>query len=384
MTVEVRSEAERPVRERERERERRSGIVVWASTSLATPGGMTTFVATMSETSLWDTWDVEFVETHRAGTGTGTWLGVFLRGLLRYVRLLLTRRLALVHLHSGKSGSFARKSILLWLARAADLPVVLHIHAGMFRVFYDRMPRPLRWYIRRTLAEASTVVALGEAWTERLREIEPSARLVSVPNGVPIVGTGDRAAEADPVHVVFLGRMHPDKGTYVLLDAWARVVADAPTARLTLAGNDQVERTRATVARLGLGDSVTVREWLSPPEVCELLAGAHVLTLPSRNEGQPMSVLEAMARGICVVATSVGGIPDLVEDGESALLVAPDDVDALTKALWTAITDASTRHRLGDAALARARAGFDAEVVARRFDALYRELGATPARRDPR
>lgn len=357
---------------------RAQGPVVWASTSLSTPGGMTTFVAMMRDTALWNDWAIEFVETHCAGSA-GARLRIFARGLARYGWLLATRRPALVHLHSGKMGSFARKAILLWLARVARVPVVLHIHAGMFRVFYDRMPAPGRWFIRRTLTAASTVVALGGGWTDRLREIAPGARMISVPNGIPVVGTGARAAQGDPVHVVYLGRMHADKGTYVLLEAWARVVGELPAARLTLAGNDEVERTRKTVARLGLEGSVTVREWLSPPQVRELLAAAHVLTLPSRNEGQPMSVLEAMARGMCVVATSVGGIPDLVEDGTSALLVPPDDVDALAKALWTAVTDAPTRHRLGDAALARARDTFDVEIVARRFDALYRELGAAPA-----
>lgn len=371
-------------RRSERQRAARSdgsghGPVIWASTSLKTPGGMTTFVAMMRDTPLWPTWNIEFVETHCAGS-TGARLWIFARGMLRYGWLLIARRPALAHLHSGKMGSFARKSVLLWLARALGVPVVLHIHAGLFRVFYDRMPRAGRWFIRRTLAEASTVVALGGGWTERLREIEPRARLVSVPNGIPIVGVGARAAEGDPVHVVYLGRMHPDKGTYVLLDAWARVVADVAHARLTIAGNDEVERTRDAVARLGLGGSVTVREWLSPAEVRELYAGAHVLTLPSRNEGQPMSVLEAMARGLCVVATAVGGIPDLVEDGTSALLVPPDDVDALAKALWTAVTDAPTRHRLGDAALERARTTFDVQLVSQRFDALYRDLGACPPR----
>lgn len=359
----------------------RTGRVVWASTSMQTPGGMTTFVTTMRDTPLWTTWDVDFVATHCAGSA-GARLRIFARGLVRYLWLLLVRRPALVHLHSGKMGSFARKAILLWLARAARVPVVLHIHAGMFRVFYDRMPTAGRWFIRRTLAGASTVVALGGGWTERLREIEPTARLVSVPNGIRIVGPGPRATGGEPVHVVFLGRMCDDKGTFALLDAWAQVIGGdrgaggpaGPPARLTVAGNGEVDRVRETVARLGLAGSVQVREWLSPVEVAQLLATAHVLTLPSRNEGQPMSVLEAMARGMCVVATAVGGIPDLVEDATSALLVPPDDVDALAKALWTAVTDTSTRHRLGDAALVRARAAFDVDVVWRRFDTLYREL----------
>ncbi|MGE3285939.1 MAG: glycosyltransferase family 4 protein [Pseudonocardia sp.] len=343
------------------------------STSERTPGGMTTFVSTMRATPLWREWGVTFVETHCPGSAAAR-LRIFARGLVRYAGLLVARRPALVHLHSGKMGSFARKSVLLWLARVGRVPVVLHIHAGLFEAFYRRMPAPGRWYIRRTLAAASTVLALGDGWTERLRRIEPSARVRSVPNGIPIVGPGARACEGEPVHVVYLGRMHPDKGTYVLLEAWARVAEEVPGARLTLAGNDEIARTRAEVDRLGLHDSVTVREWLSPAEVRELYAGAHVLTLPSRNEGQPMSILEAMARGLCIVATDVGGIPDLVEDGRTALLVPPDDVDALAKALWTAVTDAGMRHRLGDAALDRARRSFDVEQTWRRIDALYRDL----------
>lgn len=348
-------------------------FVVWASTSLRTPGGMTTFVATMRDTPLWREWDVRFVETHCSGSAAAK-LRTFAGGLARYAWLVLVRRPALVHLHSGKMGSFARKSLLLWLARATRVPAVLHIHAGLFEDFYRRMPRAGRWYIRRTLAAADAVLALGDGWTERLRALEPAARVLSVPNGIPIVGVGARAPDGEPVHVAYLGRMHPDKGTYVLLEAWARVVEDVPGAHLTLAGNDEVDRTRDEVERLGLGSAVTVREWLSPAEVRELYSRTDVLTLPSRNEGQPMSILEAMARGLCIVATDVGGIPDLVEDGRTALLVPPDDVDALAKALWTAVTDAPTRHRLGDAALARARADFDVEQTARRIDDLYREI----------
>ncbi|MCA1704458.1 MAG: glycosyltransferase family 4 protein, partial [Actinobacteria bacterium] len=109
-------------------------------------------------------------------------------------------------------------------------------------------------------------------------------------------------------------------------------------------------------------------------EVAELLGTAHVLTLPSRYEGQPMTILEAMARGLCVVASAVGGIPELVEEGASGVLVPPDDVDALATALCTVINDHEMRNRLGDAALDRARQTFDVDVIWRRFDVLYREV----------
>ncbi|NMH91150.1 glycosyltransferase family 4 protein [Pseudonocardia bannensis] len=338
-------------------------------------GGITSFVETVARTPLWNLWNVQFISTHRRGSVAARTL-VFARAVAAFTGTLLVRRPDVVHLHMAKDGSYFRKAALLWLARLRRVPIVLHVHAGEFRLFYDRMPRSVRWSIRWTLSRASVVVALGGRWAQRLREIAPDARIVAIPNPVQIVGAGRQPDAADPVHVVFLGTMGDPKGTFVLLEAWSKVVANSSgvPARLTLAGNGEVERARDTVSRLGLADTVDVRSWLSPDEVADLLGTAQVLTLPSRNEGQPMSILEAMGRGLCVVATDVGGIPDLVEDGASGVLVAPDDVDALAAALNSVIDDADLRTRLGQAALDRARSTFDVDVIWRRFDALYREL----------
>jgi glycosyltransferase involved in cell wall biosynthesis len=87
-----------------------------------------------------------------------------------------------------------------------------------------------------------------------------------------------------------------------------------------------------------------------------------------------MAILEAMARGLCVVASNVGGIPELVEDGRSGLLIPPNDVDALGHALRAVLSDRELRERLGAAARQRVQAEFDVEVVWRRLDAIYQEV----------
>lgn len=353
-----------------------TGRVLWASTSLQARGGITTFVQMMRATPLWAAWKIDHVATHRDGSVLARVL-VFARGLISFLRLLVGRRPDLVHLHAAKDGSVARKAALLWVARVVRVPVVLQVHAGEFGAFYDRMPRPVRWCIRRTLCQASAVVALGNLQARRLHHIAPDARIVAIPNAIRIIGPGLRVGRSDPVHVVFLGRIGDAKGTFTLLEAWGKLVTDGSSlarARLTIAGDGEVDRARAVVARLGLAESVQVRSWLSASEVADLLGTAHVLTLPSRYEGQPMAILEAMARGLCVVASAVGGIPELIEDGASGVLVPPDDVDALATALRTVISDRKMREGLGDAALDRARHTFDVDVIWRRFDVLYREL----------
>jgi glycosyltransferase involved in cell wall biosynthesis len=350
--------------------------VLWVSTSRQTTGGMTTFVNMLSNTPLWQAWNVDFVATHRGGS-SGVRIITFFAGFAAFVWRIARRRVSLVHLHTSHYGSFPRKGMLLWIATAVGVPVVLQVHAGEFPVFYRRMPSFVRWLIRCTLSRADTVVALGENCASQLRAIAPSARVVSISNGVRITDEGSPTGRSGPVHVVFLGRMCEAKGTFVLLDAWARLHTGdrgLPAARLTIAGDGDVDGVRACVSRLGIGDSVDVKAWLSPPEVAALLRAADVLALPSRFEGQPMAVLEAMAHGLCIVASPVGGICDLLEDGTSGVLVPPDDVDRLTHALRTVVADGALRARLGGAALARARDRFDIEVVWRRFDGLYRDL----------
>jgi glycosyltransferase involved in cell wall biosynthesis len=95
--------------------------------------------------------------------------------------------------------------------------------------------------------------------------------------------------------------------------------------------------------------------------------------LPSRSEGQPMAVLEAMARGLCVIASDVGGLHEMIGGGYG-VIVPPDDIDAIADALRRVIDDRDLRARYGAAAYARVEAHFDVRAVSRRIDALYREV----------
>ncbi|MCA1706605.1 MAG: glycosyltransferase family 4 protein [Actinobacteria bacterium] len=346
------------------------------STSLSTRGGVSGCMRMLRSTPLWDTWDVVHIATHRDGSAL-TKILAFGRGVVAFLVALSTKRPDLVHLHMASYGSFARKATLAWTARIAGVPVVLHVHGGGFGVFYARAPRLLKQVIRTTLTRADAVVALGDRWAERLRAIAPEARVTVVPNAVrPCEVIRERAGD-EAVHVVFLGKIGDGKGAFMLLEAWSRIMSDSQpsgTARLTLAGDGEVERARRTVARLGLETSAQVPGWLTPAQAHALIGSAHVLVLPSRNEGQPMAVLEAMASGVCVVASNVGGIPDLIESGTTGLLVPPGEVEALVAALQHVITDHEARARLGRAAHERVRAEFDTAVVWRRIDALYRKV----------
>jgi glycosyltransferase involved in cell wall biosynthesis len=180
--------------------------------------------------------------------------------------------------------------------------------------------------------------------------------------------------------VVFLGRIGDRKGALRLLEAWGQLDLDASSgvgsqkvATLTMAGDGEVELARRRIRELRLEDTVELHEWLSESDVDKLLDRSHVLVLPSRNEGQPMAVLEAMARGMCVVASDVGGLQEMIGGGRG-VIVPPDDIDAIADASRLVIEDRDLRARYGAAAYARVEAHFEAGAVARRIDALYREV----------
>ncbi|PVZ07996.1 glycosyltransferase family 4 protein [Actinomycetospora cinnamomea] len=357
--------------------------MLWVSTSLATQGGISAAVRTLAGTPLWARWHVHHVASHQDGSGPAK-VRRFALCLARVLAELLLRRPDLVHLHTSSDGSFVRKATILWLAKAARVPVVLHVHSGRFHDFHRTAPAPLRALIRRSLIGADAVVALDELWVRRLGEIAPGARFAIVPNAVPVPPAPPDRPDRPP-HVVFLGRIWEKKGAFTLVESWAKALSEVrgttgDGAHLTMAGDGDPERARALAAALGVDGAVTVHDWLPKAEVDALLDAADVLVLPSLGEGQPMVVLEAMARGLAVVATDVGGIPGLVTDGREGLLVPPSDGARLTEALVAVLADPARRRAMGAAAHHRAATEFDVDVVSRRVEDLYADL-LTPGRR---
>ena len=328
----------------------------------------------MQETALWDDWDIRLVSTHTNGTAFAR-IAKFAQGYLTFLAELVFKRPGVVHLHAAAYGSFVRKGLLLWTAKAFRLPVVLHMHGADFLTFLANAPRPLPSLIRVTLKRADALIALGDAWASQLRAIAPEANIVVIPNAVRPAAEVDQRVDG-PVAVVFLGEIGDRKGTFTLLEAWAKVVTDTPqeaSTRLTIVGDGEVNRARQRVVDLGLDANVEVRDWMPHSEVKDLLSTAQILVLPSHDEGQPMAILEAMARGICVVASTVGGIPELLSDG-CGTLVAPDDVDGLAAAMMHVICDEERRAAIGKRAADRIRSHFDLDVVSRRFDEMYAGL----------
>lgn len=214
----------------------------------------------------------------------------------------------------------------------------------------------------------------------------PLENAVVIPNPIAEIPENRRwrLDDADRHAIVFIGRFDRHKGGDVMIDAFARVAATHPNARLLFVGEDR-GLNRDDGQRTSLPDYVAAHApeaagriellgRLPAEKIADLRRQALVTVAPSRYENLSYAVLEAAALGAPLVASHVGGNPEIVDDGESALLVPPDDPDALAQAVNRLLDDPQLAARLGQAAANRAHREFQPDTIVARTLDFYREV----------
>lgn len=292
-------------------------------------------------------------------------------------RIMREERIDVVHTHNTDpfiSGGLAR----LLVPRR-----ITHVHTDHARSF----PDATRYYVAEHVLSWFThaVVGVSEHTTENLRQYEKISprKLVTIPNGIdpspydhPAPREEIRAELGVPLDVPLMGlaaRLTDQKGVDVLLRALPSVVERVPDAQLVIAGDGPEKEPLEALAReVGVDDSVS---FLGPrTDFVDLITGLDVYALPSRWEGLPMVILEAMAARVAIVAASVGGVPRAVVDGTSGLLVPSEDEVALADALVRALLDPTLRRDLAREARRTFESEYSADVMTSRYERLYQKL----------
>jgi glycosyltransferase involved in cell wall biosynthesis len=353
--------------------------VLMVGTDLEGKGGVRAVVRGYFDGGLFDRYHCVYVASHRAGS---TWVKIStaLKAWFRVAFLLRRLESPLVHVQVASRGSFWRKFVVCWLARAAGRPYIFHLHGGGFSRFYDDESGWLaRRLIRSTLEHASLVIALSEQWRERLLQICPLARVDVLHNAVAIPDIqGLRRLDDRDSTLLFLGHVLRDKGVYDLVRAFARVATRFPRTKLVLGGTGDLEGVQQLAAQLEISDRLSCPGWLGPDRKSAALASSLIFLLPSYHEGMPMAVLEAMSWGLPVIATPVGGIPQVIDHEVSGLLVAAGDIEGLARQIERLLADTALRERLGANARARIEADFSLRDALERLTAIYNRFGLEP------
>jgi glycosyltransferase involved in cell wall biosynthesis len=328
-----------------------------------TRGGITSVVHMHERSPVWQSMRCKILSTHADGS---SWCKIK-AACWGYVHApLAIWRSDLVHVHLAGETSLLRKLPIIMLTKMLRKALIVHVHAHSPESLFDRGPQ---WAVRYALQAADRVIALSVSWAAIIQDRIPSAAVEVMAN--PVGPCTFRAEEPMQNIVLCVGKVEPRKGYRDLLLAATLVRQSIPDAQFWFAGHGDIEEGRGYAEQLGISTAVHFLGWLAEEELGEIYSKARVFCLPSYNEGLPMAVLEAMSHGLPVVCTSVGGLPELIEDGVGGLLIEPGDVGALAGSLLRLLMDKDLRKKLGDNAgkIVAGRCGL--QDISCRLESLY-------------
>jgi glycosyltransferase involved in cell wall biosynthesis len=309
-----------------------------------------------------------------------------LKAFISIFLLLRRSKPDIVHTHTSKAGILGR--LAAWLAR---VPTIIHTPHG--HVFYGHFGRLLsriflqmekllgkitHHHIALTPEEGNDYLNLGVAKSKNISVIHSGVDLNCFKRSATESNPkrNELGISADSLVVGYVGWLIPIKGVTYLVDAMAEVVQLHPNSLLVLVGKgdekgEEEIKLRERVASLGLTDRVRFLGWR--PDVNEIMGCFDIFVLPSLNEGMGRVLVEAMSAGLPIVASRVGGIPDLVKHGENGLLVPPANAGALEQAISDLLSDKSRRKHMGETGKKMCRP-YSVEAMVDKIDNLYSKL----------
>ena len=339
--------------------------VLVVATSPKSRGGIATVVNALRETDVWKTHKCCWVATHIDRSKLRKAIK-FVVGLLKYMVLLPWYDI--VHIHLSTTISANRKYIFYKLARLLGKRVVVHLHCGsqlseIWNSKYEDMFRNSN----RCIVLSKSIRDMVVARTGR----EDNVQVVynPSPSGVVVSKSEERHKM-----ILFAATLYREKGYLDLIEAFALIAPKYPDWKLVLAGNGSQEQGLGKAMQLRVGNRVEFIGWVRGEEKDRVFRSSSIFCLPSYAEGFPMAVLDAWAYGVPVVTTPVGGVPDIVVDGENGLLFNPGDVDTLANKLSMLIESEELRSKIGEESLNLANTTFNANTIASELAKIYREI----------
>ena len=332
-------------------------------------GGVTTV-----EELYFRAWDYSRYSLRHVGTYTEgnklEKLVVAARALAIFVYYLVFWRPDIVHVHFSLRASFFRKAVFILVARLWGIKTLIHCHASAFDTFYEEAGLFGRAIIRAVLNQADRLIVLSPHSARFFGELQLRVPVTVLSNPIVCHAPVERPRRSAKV-VLSLGRLGCRKGTYDILRAIPTVLETSEDAQFWLCGDGETDRIRSILAGRPWRQQVKLLGWVVGTEKDRVLAEASVFILPSYAEGLPMAILEAMAYGLPVISTPVGGIPEAVINGKTGFLVDPGDVQALSARLSLLLENPELCRELGANARQLVEEKFQVDAILRRLYTLY-------------
>lgn len=361
------------------------------SGSLPPPlSGLEIYFQTLLNSSLPEQVDLSFVQTSAqkrklssAGKATISNMVYAILDCGRFTWAILTKRPQIAHIGNAAGLSYVKHSVCVIIARIFGSRVLLHPHCSLL-VLYDERSKSWQWFFKRVIRWTNGVLVLSKEWL-RLRSIVPGCKVYYLPNAIDLTQFRPMAekhlAESKlgiPCKILYLGWLGKAKGCFDLVDAALEAHSQGIDMIVDLVGGElvsgELELLRKKINAAKLEDYVRLHPLAYGKEKLDFLQDADIFVYPSYAEGMPMAVLEAMACGLPIVASRVGGIPDLIQDGKNGILVEPGRPEQLAGAICRIARDHELRNSMKKANYQQACEQYDIEQHVKQLVQLYQNL----------
>ncbi|MDF2013285.1 glycosyltransferase family 4 protein [Priestia megaterium] len=330
--------------------------ILVVGSSLKDKGGIVTVIKNIEDSSINDYYILKRIETYITGSIIKRF-NIFILAILRLLYALISFRPDIVHIHMSEKGSFYRKTIILIISKIFRKNVILHIHSASFDEFYNSNNIQKK-FIKFILNRADKLVVLSKQWEQYYSNIVPPQKVSVLYNGVYSLKNEFTRNNPAPVGL-FLGRLGQRKGTYDLICSIQELKEHGINAKFYFAGDGEIDQVKQLIHEYELESVINILGWVDSDQINELLEKVDFLVLPSYNEGLPMAILESMNFGLPIISTYVGGIPEVIINNDNGYLINPGDIDNLTKALTSLLTNKQLRLEMGRK---------NREIIINRFD----------------
>lgn len=275
-----------------------------------------------------------------------------------------------IHMHVAQKGSFLRKSILA-LMLGKKYPIIFHMHASQFDTFYEQANPMLKKYIRWMLCRVQQLVVLSAQWRDFYENLTGRTDIQVVENAVQL--PENYYYNADAVNIVTFGRIGKRKGSYDILKLAKTIGKTHPEIQFVLYGDGELVAIQREIEKLGL-KNVYLGGWLPKEEQTNVFKSTLLHLLPSYQEGLPMAILESMSFSIPNMASTVGGIPEVVIDQENGILVEAGQINEMEKKLLEFLTDKNIRSAYSKASRSKIEQEFAIDSYFCKWILLYEKM----------
>lgn len=340
--------------------------VLVIATSRKTRGGITSVVKAHETGEQWKKYHCRWIQTHRDGNPIRK-LWYLATALLEY--LILLPFYDIVHIHIATTQSAKRKVLFFYPAKWLGKKTIFHFHPSNEKFLFEPYNQKL---YRSLFSKADLILVLSEQWRRWIKEALGLTEHIEVLyNPCPIV---NHRTDLRKKNILFAGTIIPRKGYADLIKGFAPIAPKHPDWRITFAGNGEIERAKEIAKEVHIENQVIFLGWVNGKEKEKAFLEASIYCLASYGEGFPMGVLDAWAYGIPCVVTPVGGLPDIITEGENALTFSPGDTETLAKQLERMITDDSLREKIEKESLNLSQTTFNISTINQQLDKIYSSL----------